>query len=296
MELIDLTVFISTAENRTTTAAAEHLGMTQPGISQHLARLETELGAKLFDRFGKRLILNDFGRVFLGKAKKLIDEINDLKDLSKGTSCPIEPLNLGLTDSSTLTVIPPALKKFKKLYPGVHIRMDVKDSSTIEHEILKGHYDLGVVTAGNATHPQLEEDILYYDDINALVSKDHPLAKKKIVSLKELSEHTLLLYPRTSRTRHQIDEAFHKEKIYPKDIIEVYFNTAAVRLAEAGIGVALLSEAFIKDELEKKSCVEIIIENDPIKRAICAARKKRSHLTESAKKFFEILSNEQEKQ
>jgi DNA-binding transcriptional LysR family regulator len=289
MELTDLRIFVAIAQEMSATRAADLLGMTQPGVSQHLAKLEAEIGMKLFDRIGKKLELNDFGRTFLGRAQKLLQDADSLIRIAEGPACPIGNLNLGLTDSSTLTVIPPALKKFHDLYPGVHVRMDVNDSSDIERELLRGHYDLGIVTAGTKTHPLLDEETLYVDRIDALVNTSHPLASKKRISLKTLAQWPLLLYPRKSRTRALIDDAFHRKGIFPKETIEVYFNSAAVKLAELGVGVALLSDAFIESELPKKKCVKIRIEGNPFNRDIAIARRRNTHMSEAANRFYDLL-------
>ncbi len=139
MELIDIRVFIAIADTGSATRAAERLNMTQPGVSQHLARLEGELDARLFEREGKRLEINEFGRAFLGRARKLLDDVSGLEKFAMHESCPTDALRLGLADSSTMAMVPDAIAKFRKLYPGVHISIDVNDSHIIEHGILKGH-------------------------------------------------------------------------------------------------------------------------------------------------------------
>jgi len=291
MELRDLEIFAQVAREGSVTRASEILGMTQPGVSQHLARLEEELGGDLFDRVGRTVTLNDFGRQVLGRARKLMDEAEAIKGIRAAEVCPVGTLSLGLTDSSTLTIIPTALCEFKELYPGVHIELDVHDSSQIEHGVLHGHYDLGVVTQAQRVHPLLAEEVLYYDRIDALVAKDHPLAKRKRIIMEELAKWPLLVYPRHSRTRQVIDEGFHGAGIVPREIIDVYFNSAAVKLAETGIGVALLSEAFIANEVPKHRCVQIRIAGDPFTRAISAVLRRDRELTEAARIFYEKIKN-----
>ena len=289
MEFSDLKIFVTVAEEGSATRAAELLAMTQPGVSQHLARLEDEIEEKLFDRIGKHLELNEFGRLFLGKARRILNDVEELKGMSTSEICPIGSLSLGMTASSALTVIPPAITKFRELYPGIQMNLDVHDSQEVEDDILRGHYDIGVVTAGIKTHPRLDEKILHYDRIDALVSKKHPLAKRRRISLEELAKWPLLIYPRRSRTRHIIDEAFHSKKIFPKEIINVYFNSASIKLAEAGIGVALLPKTMIGGEIRTHKFAHIRIQGDPIWRPICIARRRDAHLSEAIRRFYDIL-------
>lgn len=294
MDLFDLKIFATILEEGSATAAAKHLHMTQPGVSQHIGRLEAEMGQRLFERKGKRLVLSDFGRLFLVKAKELLEKADRLKNLSSEVLLPTGTLKLGLTDASTMTVIPPALAEFRKLYPTVKIKLDVDDSGDIEERVLRGYYDLGIITAGEKSHPLLDVEVLYHDRIDALVSRRSPLAKKKRVSLAALAREPLLIYPRRSRTRQLIDAVFHERGIVPREIIDVYINTAAAKLAEVQMGVALLSEAFIEGELPKQMCSHVRIEGDPFKRAICIVRKKDVLLFGASNYFYQILLKQKE--
>lgn len=289
MELSDLAIFVAVVEEATTTRAAERLGMTQPGVSQHLSKLEAEIGRALFERRGKRLALSDFGSQFLGKARKLLEDAASLRGMSSGGSGPTGTLRMGLTDASTQTVIPPALIEFRNRCPGVRIRLDVDDSHDIEEGVLRGHFDFGVITAGAKPHPQLETVALYSDRIDALVSRNHTLAHRKHVALKELAKWPLLVYPRRSRTRNIIDDAFHAAGVVPRETIDVYINTAAVKLAEVGVGVALLSQAFIAEETPKHRCAHVRVTGDPFSRMICLVRRADSHMSEAAACFCGIL-------
>ncbi len=289
MDITDLRIFVELAECGSATRAARNLAMTQPGVSQHLAKLEDELGHQLFERTGKKLEINDLGRELLEKAKKIIGEIDGLKDVSSGAFCPVGTLKLGLTDSSTISIIPPALIKFRKKYPGVKVVMDVSDSSDIEHGVLRGHYEIGIITAGPRIHQALDAEELFYDRIDAIVSKHHPLAAKKRVSMETLAKYPIFAYPRRSRTRRIIDDAFHDKNIHPKEIMDVYFNSGAARLAETGLGVALLSQAFISSEMPKHKCVRLRIEGDPFKRSTCIIRRRNQHLTDAAKGLYDII-------
>lgn len=290
MELVDFRIFIALAENGSATKTAQHLRMTQPGVSQHLARLETEMGYKLFDRVGRGIVLNDAGRELLERARKIIADVDRLKEPETGAYCPIGNLHLGLTDSATMTVIPPALARFQKEYPGIHLQLDVNNSGEIEYGVLRGHYDIGITTSGSRVHPLLDTHILYHDRIDAIVSRNHVLGKRHRVSLQTLAEYPLLVYPRQSRTRQLIDDGFHSRGIHPKKMMDVYFNTGAARLAEAGLGVALLSQAFITGEMPKHKCVHLRIDGDPFSREICLIRKRDASLSDAARSFYEMVT------
>ncbi len=289
MEIIDLKVFASVVENKTTTKAAKSLGMTQPGVSKHLTRLERDLGGLLFARTGKYLTLNEFGLFFYDKVKKLLAEVHELLGLRYGSASPIGVLKLGLTDAATLVITPPSLIEFRRRYPGVHISLDVDSSSRIEDGVLDGSYDVGIVTARPKEHPDLEEEVLYTDMIDAMVSADHPFAKRRSITLEELADHPLIISPKRRRTRTIIDGIFSSHNLEIRDTIDVYMHTAAARFAEYGLGIALLPRRFIREQLAFRKCNSVRIAGDPIRRSLSIIRMKGRAVSDSVAMFYSMI-------
>jgi len=289
MEIIDLNVFAAVVEQKTTTQAAKFLGMTQPGVSKHLSRLEREVGGQLFRRAGKYLTLNEFGEFLYEKAKKILGDINTLSDLGYGSASPLGSLKLGLTDAATLLVTPPSLYEFRKRYPGVHISLDVDSSKVIEEGVLRGDYDLGVVTAGLKLHAHLVQETLYDDYIDPVVATNHELVSRKRIVLKELANYPLIISPKRRRTRAIIDSVFRENEIHLRDTIDVYNQNAAVRFAEAGLGVAMLPRAFITREIPHKRCTHLKIDGDPIKRTLCIIQRKDAKHSAAVECFHSII-------
>ncbi len=289
MEIIDLKIFKSVANEGKLTKAAKKLAMTQPGVSQHLKRLEDELGAQLFDRRKNRLHLNDFGRALLGRIEPILEGIEQLKSLSIDQIEPSGTLKLGLTDASTQTIVPPRLKAFHDKFPKVHVELIISDSDDIEDGVIRGRYDVGIISGMEISHPLVEEHVLDSDRIDCLVPKGNPLAGQKKVTLEELMKWPLIVYPRKSRTRQIIDKVLREKGLVPKQILDVWSNSASVRMAETGLGIALLSRYMIQSELIKHKCKHLRIVGDPFKRNICVIRKKESRLSEAAYQFYKLL-------
>lgn len=289
MELIDLKVFAAVVEHGTATKAAKMIGMTQPGVSKHLSRLEENVGGKLFKREGKYLVINEYGDFLYEKVKKILGAVEELSDCSYDALMPAGSLKLGLTDAATLIVTPPSLVEFRKKYPRIHISLDVDSSTHIEEGIIGGRYDIGVITASPKPNPFFDQEILYEDCIDVVVGHDHALAKKKRVTLQEITDFPLIISPRRRRTRAILEDVFKTQGVKINDTIEVYIPTAAVRLAEAGLGVALLPRAFINRELPRSRFVHLQIVGDPIRRKLCIIKKKDVELTEAANFFHSII-------
>jgi len=172
---------------------------------------------------------------------------------------------------------------------GVHVELIVSESEEIEDGVIRGKYDIGVISGIGMPHPLLEENVIDSDRIDALVSRKGPLAALKKISAEELVKRPLIMYPKKSRTRQIIDLALRQRGLVPKEVIDVWYIGAAVRLAEAGLGVAMLSHFFIKNELMSHKCSHLRITGDPFKRNICVIKKRGAMLSEPAALFYELL-------
>jgi len=289
MELNDLKILIAVVEEGATTRAARVLGMTQPGVSKHIARLERDVGGELFRREGKYLRLNEFGEFFFERAKRIVNEVEELSNMPHNSKGALGSLRLGLTDAATLIVTPPTLVTFRSRYPGVHITLDVDSSAHIEEKVLHGDYDMGFITADVQPHREFECELLYEDIIDPIVAINHPLARKRKVALEELAQHTLIMSPARRRTRRIIEDAFKAAGVSLHNVIDVYIHTAAARLAESGLGVALLPRAFITQDIPSRRFTHLHVIGDPIRRTLCMVRRKDIALSEPVRCFYELL-------
>lgn len=289
MELIDFKVFAAIVEQGTATKAARMLGMTQPGVSKHLSRLEGHLGEELFKRQGKYLVLNAFGEFLYGKIKKILGAVEDLAHSTSAALMPAGSLELGLTDAAMQVITPSSLIEFRRRYPRIHISLDVDSSTHIEEGVLGGRYDLGIITAAAKPHAMLHQETLFTDCIDAVVGHGHALAKRKRVALEDIMEYPLIISPRRRRTRSILEDAFKAHGLKAHDTIETYLHTTAVRLAEAGLGVALLPRAFINREVPSSRCAHLPIAGNPIKRTLCMIRRKDSEPTEATNYFSSVI-------
>ncbi len=289
MELTDLKVFAAIVEQGTATKAAKTLGMTQPGVSKHLSRLESDLKDALFKREGKYLVLNAFGEFLYERVRKVLAAVEDLSQSTSSALMPAGSLDLGLIDAAMQVITPASLVEFRRRYPRIHLSLDVDSSNLIEEGVLGGRYDLGIITAAAKPNALLHQETLFTDCIDAVVGHGHALAKRKRVTLGDVVEHPLIISPRRRRTRSILEEAFKAHGLKAHDTIDTYLHTTAVRLAEAGLGVALLPRAFITREVPPTRCAHLPIAGNPIKRTLCMIRRKDAEPTEATTYFSSVI-------
>ena len=193
MEIKHLTSFVAVAELGSMTAAARRVNLSQGTVSLHIRMLEDELKAKLFIRHAQHVELSEIGQLFLPRAIELIRREREAKEeissrnghicgtLSIGAGCFIEPL-IGYD-----------IAEFMIKYPDVHIHMHY-DCAHILNQQLRSH-ELDIAFSMNEGTD--EEGIIstpsYSFQLYAIMSKKHPLAKKKRVTFDELSTTNILM-------------------------------------------------------------------------------------------------------
>src|SRR3954454_18278659 len=191
VELHSLQVFLTVANEKSFSRAAEKLFRTQPAISLAVQRLELELGEKLIDRSGKDLILTDAGRNVLEYARRfqslqqeMDNSLAELRDNSAGR------LAIGANESTTLYLLQ-HIEKYRELYLKVKVQIRRSLSSKIPGELLDGNLELGMISYDPGDE-RLKSKVIYTDSLSFVVSPAHRLAHKKTVSLTDLGAESFI--------------------------------------------------------------------------------------------------------
>jgi len=208
MELTPLRVFVTVANERSFSRAAEKLGRTQPAVSLALQRLESELGEKLFDRSARDVVLTDAGRTVLEFARRfqnleseLTNAILELRDHSAGT------LAIGANESTGLYLLK-YIEKYRRLYPRIKVQVRRGFSSRIPGEIADGNLELGVISY-QPRDERLEATVIYTDALVFVVSPKHRLAGRRDVPISELGDEIFIAHNVLSPYREIVLRSFH---------------------------------------------------------------------------------------
>src|SRR3982751_1012706 len=193
VELHSLQVFLTVANEKSFSRAAEKLFRTQPAISLAVQRLELELGEKLIDRSGKDLILTDAGRSVLEYARRfqslqqeMDNSIAELRDNSAGR------LTIGANESTTLYLLN-HIVRYRELYPKVKVQIRRSLSSKLPNELLDGNLELGVISYDPGDE-RIKSKVIYSDALAFVVSPAHRLAQHKTISIVELGSETFIAH------------------------------------------------------------------------------------------------------
>jgi len=195
--------------------AAERTFLSPSAISLQIRELEQELGTKLFNRVGRKLVLTSAGDFFYGEAQKVVRLLQGAVEKTR-----LQAMNLtGEVKLAAALCLRyfylPIVARFRTTYPS--IRLNILDRNHVEARamIRSGEVDLAM---GLFLHPfrDLEEISLVNPGLTLIVSKRHPLASKRHVELADLVNHSLVLLRTTMVTRKILDATFQKESLSPK--------------------------------------------------------------------------------
>ncbi len=252
--LKQLEVFIAVAQEGNVTRAAGQLNITQSATSMALADFETQLGHKLFDRVGKRLQLNDTGRLLLPKAIDTLARVSEIEGLASGSAEAIGTLKIGASLTIGNYVMPGLIGSFMREHPGSQLQLDVGNTRHIVQALEQFHIDVGFIE-GFCHEPNIEVIPWLEDELVIFAAPDHPLAQKASVSEQDLAQADWILREPGSGTREIFDNAV-LGRISTINLLLEFSHTEAIRRAvETGIGIGCVSRMTLDDALERGSLV-----------------------------------------
>ena len=258
MELQELKGFIAVARSKSFSKAAEKTFRTQPAISLQVQSLENELGVKLFDRISPRkLVLTPEGEKLLALASPIIDDYETLKMRFNEEIGSEEKGSIRIaTHTSVMSfILPDIIKKFKAKYPECRISIVNRGRKEILELLSSGEIDLGITSLESVPRNIDYHPFATYKRV-LISSKKHPLAKKKTITLKDISENPLILSPEGSNTRSIIDKVFAENGLEYSVALEVIGRMAVKAYVEMGMGASISNEFYLTKEDYKKFFVK----------------------------------------
>lgn len=237
---------IAVAETNSFTRAAERCLVVQSALSHQVARLERELGARLFERTSRRVRLTPAGEAFLPAARQCLEAAERATaEVAAAVGVVRGRLAVGLIPTVTAVDIAAALRDFHERYPDVRISLRVGASDELTHQVEEG--DLDVAFLGLPTTARLDgvdSRELARDRLVAVVAPGHPLAGETAVDLRRLAREVFVDLPAGTAGRVQSDLAFSAAGLSREVAYEVTNADFLARLVGQGLGIAMLPHAF----------------------------------------------------
>ncbi len=273
MEIRQLRAFVAIAESGTFTAGAQRVHVTQAAISMQIRQLENELGAKLFVRAPRRVLLTEAGEHLLQRARVILrehdaaqDEIAELAGAEKGR------LRIGSSSATVATeTLPKMLRELRKQHALAEVTVGSGTSEALVQQILAGELDLAFVSLPVEARG-IQTERLAEDQLIAIASPRHRLAKQRTVSAYSLAGEKLILGERGGNTRRLIDQFFAQAGVTLNVTMELSRQAAIRRMVEADMGVGIVPFRSADEEVEKGRLVRWWIEGAQINWELGIAR------------------------
>lgn len=310
MNFSNLNYFLVAAEELNITRASHRLHISQQALSNHITKLEEEIGAQLFERTpsialtyaGERLV--ETATQILDLHEQYLNEVKDLNGESKGE------LTIGITFTRGQALLPLLLPKYKKLYPNVNIRIEEANTVDLEDMLQRGSVDL--ILGFSPFHTPCAEvteissdglflavptpimDSLFGDKVEEYRSE---FAKE--ADIKAFKDAPFILLKKGDRIRTIIDSLFKKQQIVPHVLCESTNIQTAFALAKKGLGITVYPEMFLRGETTLSANMDVnqdmeyypLRSNETTEHLAIAYNKDR-YLRRSAKDFIELAKEE----
>ena len=296
MDLLQMKYFQTVARREHMTQAARQLSIAQPSLSQMIARLEEELGVSLFDRQGRQLRLNQFGRAFLSHVERILGELEEAKQ---------EIADMAGTERGCIAlaiviphILPEMLHTFLSDHPHVTFRLFHQQSSqTVLQQLEQGEIDL-CITSPPIEQSNIDWIPLMRDEIYLMVPPEHPLARSKSINLCEV-EHEPFISLKPGHTMRSLTDSFCQEAGFtPKVAFEGDDSSTIRGLITAGIGVGFASDVMLRGIAHPTIGVALHIKEPRCQRIIGLAWRKDHYLSLLTQQFrafviqyFKMLSD-----
>jgi len=237
MHLSYLRTFVTIAEAGGITRAGARLGVSQPAASRQILALEAELGIKLFDRIGRRLRLTSEGEDLARQSRRLLIEAELLEarvHTLKGGETGI--LRVGATPMAIENALSAFLSPYRRRHPVVEVHFVEDGGLRLADRLERGDVDLALVVPND----RFRSRPLFPAHSVAVMSKKHPLSRRRALDVAELADKPLLLLNRTFGSREWFDSACNLARIRPRVLLESAAPHTLVALAGMDYGIAVV--------------------------------------------------------
>ena len=296
LTLRQLQIFCAVAVHGSTTAAAEAVSLSQSATSAALSELERLLGLAVFDRVGKRLLLNDNGRSLLPQARGLLDGAAAIEQWARQGESMQGELRIGASTTIGNYLLPGLLARFRDSLPaaareGWQVQVRIANAEAVVREVASFDLDFGLIE-GPCHDPELEVLPWLEDELLVVAAPDHPiLSGREPVSLAALREATWLLREPGSGTRETVNQLLIPHLHQLKAGIEFGNSEAIKRGVAAGLGVSCLSRSVLGDLVEAGKLVVVPTGLPRLTRRFLMVMHRRKHRTRGLGRLVEFLQS-----
>lgn len=294
MEDNRLKAFCLVVEMRSFSKAGEAIFVTQSAMSHLIKNLEDEIGVKLINRSGKKVIPTPAGWLFYNQSKKILEAYKTLgNDINKLIKEIKGPINLGASTTVAKYLLPQVLYDFSKRYPEVQINLTVSNTEAIINELQQGNIDLGIVE-GNIKNKGIALEEIADDEIVLIASDENPLAKEGHITQQDFLFQPFIMPQAGSGLREFIEDFLQTLKMEPKDIkvsMTLGDSELIVQMVQSGLGISFVSKWTVFRPIKEGTIKVLKLPGKSLYRKFYIASADKEPSTMVAKTFFKFIKD-----
>ncbi|ADW72963.1 MULTISPECIES: DNA-binding transcriptional regulator YeiE [Rahnella] len=279
--LRQLEVFAEVLKSGSTTQASVVLSLSQSAVSAALADIEGQLGVQLFDRVGKRLVINEHGRLLYPKALALLEQAGEIERLFNHDN---GSLRIGASSTIGNYMLPAMIADYRLDFPNTPLELNVGNTNDVINAVADFRVDLGLIE-GPCQMPELITQPWLDDELVVFVAPENPLAGR-VVSLESLAREPWILRERGSGTREVLDHLLLPQLPDFNLVMELGNSEAIKHAVRHGIGISCLSRRVISEQLSSGSLVEIRLPVAPLVRKLYLIHHRQKHISGALSRFL----------
>ena len=289
LSLRQLQIFRAIALSGSTAAAALSVPLSQSAASAALNELERVLGARLFDRVGKRLLMNDNGRALLPMALAVLDGAQNLEAAFLSSTQTL-PMDLHIYASTTIGnyILPALLARFKDTTPTARIELQIGNTLDVVTAVCDFSTDLGFIEGPCHAMDVIVEPWLE-DELVIVAAPSHPLAKaakQRKLSAKQLAQAQWLLRESGSGTRETVEQVLLPHLLNLPASMTLGSSEAIKNAVAEGLGVSCLSRSVVRNLLAAKRLCVLATTLPRLTRTFLMIHHERKVLSDPLRKFI----------
>jgi DNA-binding transcriptional LysR family regulator len=287
MDFDQLITFVEVAGHGNFSRAAEKVLRSQPAVSAQIRQLEEEYGAKLFDRTKKSVTLTPAGEVFLEYVKRMIAlREESLRAIADSESETRGVLSIGANETTFLYVLPELLSKYHARFPQVRISVYRNFSHKVLEKVEDDALELGIVTMPIRSSSVKCEPI-FRDPLVWITNAQNAFTRQKSIPLSELAQADLILH-KTGSLRRIMEKQLRPFRPKLRVTMEITSAEMVKKFVAAGLGVSMISEAFVQEEIKEGKIKVLNTDMEPIYRELGIVHHEGRSLSRAAHAFLEM--------
>lgn len=240
MELTELRIFKAVADHGGVTRAAAALNRVQSNVTTRVKRLEQRLGARLFNRQGRRLVLSAEGKVLLEYAERLLRLSAEAQAALKA-GAPRGVLRIGALESTAATRLPPLLARYHRDHPAVQLELVTGTTGALVEKVLREEIEAGFV-AEPPPAPGLQMRPAFSEQLVLIT----PKGQARVTGPRDLGQRTVLAFATGCTYRRRLEAWLTRAGVVPQRVMEYGSYHAIIACAAAGGGIAIVPRSVLR--------------------------------------------------